>query len=135
MFGVGLFTAAPMLLEGLIGKLQALAPGHEEKTKYIGCIFTIFPQMLLKALTNYKNIESIQAHKGDVKDNKIYLPKDYYVYLIELKPKSQFRVLGLDDASYSVVFLIFVVSLFVNFFGALYLFNKHVNAELRLKMK
>ncbi|EOB15203.1 hypothetical protein NBO_7g0021 [Nosema bombycis CQ1] len=135
MFSVGLFTALPIMLVFLISKLQALAPGHEDKTKYVGCIFTIFPQMLLAALFRYKNIESIQAHTGDVKDNRIYVPSITYNSLIKLKPNSQFEVLGLDDASYSVVILIFVVSLLINFFGALYLFNKHVNAELRLKMK
>nr|AHW68364.1 hypothetical protein NP_c37 [Nosema pernyi] len=135
MLGTGIFAGDPKFFNNMINFISRSAPGHENKIKYVGSIFIIFPQMLLVGLINYKNIQSIQDHKGDLKNNQLYVPDVCYENLKNEEPSFQFRFLGLDDAPYGVVVSIFIVSLLVNFFGALYLFNRHVNAELRLKMK
>jgi hypothetical protein len=135
MFGAGLFSTAPVLLQFLIALMQSAVPNYADKIKYFGCIFIIFPQMLLVGLFNYKNIELLRKHAGDVKGNEVYVPDKLYSELVKQDPKTQFAFLGLEDVSYNNFFYIFIVSLLVNIVGALYLFNRHVNAELRLRMK
>lgn len=107
-----------------------------ESCKYIKCIFLIFPQFLLSALFSYKNLEHVKNSNIPEIELYNYIPNPSETISIEDRsnPKLFFKFVCLEKVSYNVFLGVFVFSAIVNIFGGLYLFNRQVRANLRLKL-
>lgn len=104
--------------------------------KYIQCLLLIFPQFLLMALFAYKNCDRIANSNIPKTEFHRYIPGTLFTGYTgkDMKLKKYFKFVCLENVSYSVFFGIFILSTLVNLFGALYLFNRQIRANLRLKL-